>query len=183
MYIKAEIWTVGRTEYGTAALLRLPSSSRCVPIYLESPEAQAILEGLSGVRNSPRTPLELLVAMADTLSLCLESIEIASGEQAGEYMARLNYSGSDTKISLNARTADALALAVRCNTPIFLDEELTLNDSIGVSMAEPDLPFALQLERLHRELDLSVLAEDYEQAARIRDRILQIESRPQTEAS
>jgi bifunctional DNase/RNase len=181
MFIKAEIWTVGRTENGMAALLRLPSSSRCVPVYVDSGEAQAILTSLAGVKEQPPRLPEVLNSFSKAVSVKPESIEILKSGSPGQYRSIVHFAGNETRFSLNTRTPDALALALRAGIPIFLEENISEEDSISVSMAEPEMPFATQLSRLQEELSRRVHEEDYEQAAKIRDRIHQIEERIRSE--
>ena len=177
MFIKAEIWTVGRTEKGMAALLRLPSSARCVPVYVDSAEAQAILTSLAGVKEQPPRMTEVLNSFCKAVSIKPESVEIIKSGSPGQYRSIVHFTGNETRFSLNTRTPDALALALRAGIPIFLEENISEEDSISVNMAEPEMPFATQLSRLQEELSRRVDEEDYEQAAKIRDRIHQIEER------
>lgn len=180
MFIKAEIWTVGKTSSGIAALLRLPGSTRCVPVYLDNTEAQAILSALSGVKESPPRYPELFSSLSRALSVKAESVEVFKGGSPGGYRSVIHFSGKDSRFTLDARTPDALAIAVRAGIPIFLDDSIPEDDSIGVSMAEPELSVTAQLGRLRKELGLRIDEEDYEQAARIRDQINQIEAHMRT---
>ena len=174
MFIKVEIWTVGRTEKGMAVLLRMPASVQSVPVYVEANEAQSILMALAGVQESPPRFPEFMIAFSTAVSAKPESIEILKGEIPGRYRAMVLFSSKDTRFSLDARTPDALAMAVRAGIPIFLDDMIPEEDGIGVSLAESDRPFATQLARLEGELNRRIDEEDYERAARIRDRINQI---------
>jgi bifunctional DNase/RNase len=181
MFIKAEIWTVGRTETGMAALLRLPSSAQCVPVYVEANEAQAILTSLAGVKEKPPGLPEVFTSFCRAVSVEPESVEILRGKAPGHYRSVIHFTGEDTRFTLDSRTPEALAVAVRTGIPIFLEASISEEDSIAVSMTETEMPFATQLSRLQDELGRRVEEEDYEQAANIRDRIHQIEQRMRTE--
>lgn len=181
MFIKAEIWTVGRTENGMAALLRLPSSSHCVPVYVQTDEAQAILTSLAGVKEHPPSLAEVLTSFSRAVQVKPESVEILRGNSPGHYRSVIHFSGAESRFSLDSKTPDALAVAVRTGIPIFLEEGISEEDAIAVSMTETEMPFATQLSRLQDELGRRVEEEDYEQAANLRDRILQIEKRMRTE--
>lgn len=182
MFVKAEIWTVGKTEAGLAALLRIPGSARCVPVIVEPAEAQILLSSLSGVSQTPPSWTELMAAFSTAVSVKPESVEILRSEIPGSYRAVIHFAGEQSRFTLNARTPDALALAIRSGVSIFLEDTIPEEDSIAVSMAEPEPPFSTQLKRLKKELENRVNEEDYEQAARIRDRILQIEERMRSAA-
>ncbi len=177
MFVKAEIWTVGKTESGMAALLRLPDNSRCVPVSLESFEAQNILLSLSGIQEDPPGWTELMAAFSRAVAVKPESVEILRSEIPRKYRAVVHFRGENTHFTLNSRTPEALALAVRTGVPIFLEDSIPEEDSIAVSMAEPEAPFSLQLKRLQAELKRKVAREEYEEAANLRDRIKQIEER------
>jgi len=181
MFTEAEIWTIGRTKNGMAVLLRLPLVARCVPIYIEPSEAQILLTSLAGTReSSPRFP-EFIIELVRLTSLKPESIEIHPGDKKGIYRTIVNFVGANKRISLDLKTPDALAIAIRSGIPIYLNDVILDADSIGVSMAEPPLSFASQITHLQAELSRRVEAEDYEQAAKIRDRIQQIEKRSRNE--
>jgi len=181
MFIKTEIWTVGRTESGMAALLRLPSSARCVPVYVEPTEAQMILTALAGVNERPPRFPEFFSALCSAMAVAPESVEILKDGSKGQYRAVVHFRGDGTRFSLYSRTPDALAFAVRSGISIFLEDAIPEEDSISVSMAEPEMSFGAQLSRLREELGNRVDEEDYEQAARIRDRIQMIERRMRAE--
>ena len=113
MFIKAEIWTVGRTEKGMAALLRLPSSAQCVPVYVEPAEAQAILTSLAGVKEKPPGLPEVLSSFSRAVSVKPESVEILKGGSPGQYRSVIHFAGENSRFTLESRTPDALAVADR----------------------------------------------------------------------
>ena len=182
MFVRVELWTVGKTESGMTALLRLPDSARCVPVSVEPSEAQTLLAAQAGVNEDPPCWTELMAAFGRAVSVKPESVEILRSEVPGKYRAVIHFSGQKTRFSLNARTTDALALALRTGISIFLEDVIPEEDSIAISVAEPEPPFATQLKRLKKELDIKVADEEYEQAAGIRDRIRQIEERMRSAA-
>jgi len=181
MFTEAEIWTIGRTKNGMAALLRLPLSARCVPIYLEPSEAQILLTSLANVREHPPRFPEFIVEICRLASISPKSVEIHRGNKKGVYRSIVNLVGAEKEFALDLKTPDALAIAIRSGIPVYLDDAISDTDSIGVSSAGSDLSFASQITRLQAELGRRVEAEDYEQAARIRDRIQQIEEKSKDE--
>jgi len=181
MFTEAEIWTIGRTKNGMAALLRLPLSARCVPIYVEPSEAQVLLASLANARERPPRFPEFILELCRLTSLVPESVEIHRGNEKGVYRSIVNFVGADKRISLDSKTPDALAIAIRASIPIYLDEAISDTDSIGISVTEPNLSFASQITRLQAELSRRVEAEDYEQAAKIRDQIQQMEKKSKNE--
>jgi|GEM_PF-770201 len=84
MLIRTEIWTVGKTEKGIAALLRHPNSPRCIPIYLNSSEAQIILAALAGLEERPPRFPEMFCTLSQSLRAFPQSVEIFIDESDDE---------------------------------------------------------------------------------------------------
>ena len=158
-----------------AALLRLPLSTRCVPVYVEPTEAQDLLASLANARVHPPRFSEFIIKLCRLTSLTLKSVEIHRSNEKGTYRSIVNFADTNKQIPLDVRTSDALALAVRAGITIYLEDTIADTDSVEVSVAETNLPLASQIVRLQAELSRRVEAEDYEQAAKIRDRIQQME--------
>jgi len=181
MFTEAEIWTIGRTKNGMAALLRLPLSARYVPIYVDPFEAQVLLASLTSAGEHPPRFPEFIIELCRLTSLAPKSIEIHRGSKRRVYRAIVNFIGAGKRFSLDLKTPDALTIAIRAGIPIYLDDAISDTDSIGVSVTEMDLSPASQIPRLQAELSRRVEAEDYEQAAKIRDKIQQMEENSQNE--
>lgn len=174
MFIKAEIWTVARTSQGTAVLLRFsPPSGRCVPVYVSSAEAQAVLSGMGDGDNDPSLAQDLLVELAGALNVVVDAVEIYSREDQQGYRGRIILSGSTNKFTLEGRPADALAIAVRTGADIFLADAV-IDDAIQVNLTEENLPDEIEIRRLREKLRRCVAEEEYEKAAVIRDRLSDI---------
>ena len=180
--IPASIWTVAQTILGTAVLLRPEGTETVVPIYIGLLEAQSILYGLAG--KKPERPLthDLVVSAFGELGVGIIQIEITQ-IQDNTFFARLHLTQGDREYSIDARPSDCMALAVRAKCPIFIDEEVV--SSTGRSMSEinikgseeaPDAQTAVpELDRLKAQLKVAVDAENYEEAATLRDQIRQLE--------
>ena len=179
MFTKTEIWTVGKTPNGLAVLLRLPDSSRCVPVYLENSEAQDVLAAISGIKENIPGIYEAFISFSSASAVQPEAIEILKAKSPGYYRAMVHFKSSGSKFTLELKTPDAIILGTRAGIPIFIEDSISEEDSINVTMAETDQPFASQLSRLRKELESVVEEENYEEAVKIRDRINQIEKRIQ----
>lgn len=118
-------------------LLRDPSGRRQVPIWIDQSQAQNILAGLSDA--SPPRPLshDLMVALLEAGQLSLERVIIHTIEES-TFRAVLKLSGAgSSQHELDARPSDAIALAVRTGSPIWMLEEVVADASIPVD-AEAD---------------------------------------------
>ncbi len=126
-------------------LLRDPSGRRQVPIWIDQAQAQNILAGL-GAQKPPR-PLshDLMASLLDAGGLSLERVVIHAIEEA-TFRAVLKLSRGDdpAEIELDARPSDAIALAVRTGSGIWMLEEVVADASIPVDAeadAEDDADF------------------------------------------
>lgn len=104
-----------------ALLLREVDGDRRLPIVIGEPEAQAIANELEGIR--PQRPMthDLLRNTIEALGASVREVVIHSIKE-GTFYASVVFEYSE--IEIDARPSDAIALAVRCNAPIYIDEEI-----------------------------------------------------------
>jgi len=118
-------------------LLRDPSGRRQVPIWIDQAQAQNIMAGLTG-QAAPR-PLshDLMVSLLELGGLSLERVVINTIEES-TFRAVMKLSTADGESSeLDARPSDAIALALRTGSGIWMLEEVVADASIAVD-AEAD---------------------------------------------
>ena len=93
----------------------------------------------------------------------------------------------ETILRIDARTSDAVALALRMNAPIFIYEDILEAECLKIvegstdptKDSEPDKDELLQedsIDILKTALQKAVDEEDYERAARLRDQINQLKN-------
>jgi bifunctional DNase/RNase len=76
---------------------------------------------------------------------------------------------------IDARPSDSIALALKTKAPIFVAEEVMLKAAISPEqMPEVDLEL---LTELNRKLQEAVANEEYEEAAKLRDKIQELEKK------
>jgi bifunctional DNase/RNase len=128
-------------------LLRDQGSRRQVPIWIDQAQAQNILAGL-GDEKPPR-PLshDLMVALLAAGELQLERVIIHAIEES-TFRAVLKLSRGQDKpvVELDARPSDAIALAVRTGSSIWMLEEVVADASMPVD-AEADAEDAADFRR------------------------------------
>ena len=111
-------------------------SQRLLPIYIGSPEASAIHYALEGI--DPPRPLthDLFVSVIGLLDATLTSV-VVTEVRDHTYYAELHLATTDGEQTISARPSDAIALAVRCEAPIFASDDLL--DEVGqVPETEPE---------------------------------------------
>ncbi len=197
MLIEARIWTVLRTDKGNAVLVKPVGTDRAVPIFIGRAEAESILFGLVRVKMPRPLTHDLLLNFMEKSGTQVERVEITELKERTFYSRILIKQGLK-RIVLDARPSDSLGLASRLRCPVFIAESIIEEVGVSVSLIDPEemaftdeMQFADDQEaeqevvpisslaeqqpdlrtRLQRELDFAVEQENYEEAARIRDRL------------
>ena len=127
-------------------LLRDPSGRRQVPIWIDQAQAQHIMAGLSG--QTPPRPLshDLMARLLEAGGLDLQRVIIHTIEDS-TFRAVLKLRREDGETSeLDARPSDAIALALRTGSSIWMLEEVVADASIPVD-AEADAEDAADFRR------------------------------------
>ncbi len=177
MLVEAEIWTVARTDKGNAVLVKPLGSERAVPIFIGQLEAQSILIGLGNVPMPRPLTHDLFISMMDKINVNVERVEITDLKD-GTFYARMLMKQGMKKLSIDSRPSDALGIAARIRCPLYISE--TIVDEAGVAInliteeeteETPGDEQETERDRLEEELQKAIDEEDYEEAARIRDRM------------
>jgi len=137
-------------------LLRDPAGRRQVPIWIDQAQAQNILAGMSG--QMPPRPLshDLMASLLAAGGLTLERVIVHTIEDSTfRAVLKLIGPGDDQQQELDARPSDAIALALRTGSGIWMLEEVVADASIPVD-AEAD---AEDREDFRRFLDSTSPAE------------------------
>lgn len=187
MLVPADIWTVVKAQDGNAVLIRPTGSDSVVPIFVDPSIAHSIVMGLGDVNAARPLTHDLFLSVLQRLEAEVNRVEITAINDAIFY-ARLILLQDDEELEVDARPSDCIALAVRVKCPIFIDEDVIDHAGMPVSSVtgvddggrpaqsrEESSGGTSLLAELRRELDAAVQDEDYEQAAKLRDRINELE--------
>ncbi|MBK9246710.1 MAG: bifunctional nuclease family protein [Ignavibacteria bacterium] len=195
--------TANPTSNGAYALvLKEVDGPRRISILIGSAEAVAIYNELEGIKAARPITHDLIRDILSTLDVSI--VEIYINEMRDEtYFASMIF--DTTSQEVDCRPSDAIAIALRCNSPIFINE--TLLDEVsflpeGMGDDDPsehdeddddelkeirqkadiydekELPSKPKgkLEIMIQYLDKAVKEEDYERAAQLRDEISKLKS-------
>ena len=95
-------------------------------IWIGESEAAAISTFLDE-RSAPRPMThDLIKNIVDTLSTTVNAVHITKVE-ASTFYAKLSLKTNTQEISIDARPSAAIAVAIRCNSPIYVDEDVLEN--------------------------------------------------------
>ncbi|NJL64366.1 MAG: bifunctional nuclease family protein [Methylacidiphilales bacterium] len=112
-------------------LLKDSTERRALPIYIGQEQAKAIMSALEN--QKPPRPLthDLIVNVLEAWNMTLEKVIIHSLQKDTFYAALILRHGENKK-EIDARPSDAIAVALRTNTPIWVMEEVIADASIPV---------------------------------------------------
>ncbi|WP_303036556.1 bifunctional nuclease family protein [uncultured Muribaculum sp.] len=163
-----------------------------IPVVIGAAEAQSIAIRMEKIITPRPMTHDLFVSFAHAFGVKLKQIFIYKFED-GIFSSELTFADEERTVVLDARTSDAISLAMRTNAPIFttksiLDETGFLMEEVGEASddagSEPDGDSALgkadetgfnhepkleqyTVEELERTLKKLIEAENYEQAAKV----------------
>jgi uncharacterized protein len=104
-------------------ILREASGERYLPIWIGSWEAQAIAMRLQGVEAERPLTHDLLANVLDELGVAVRRIVVS--DLADEtYRARIILARAEAEFDVDARPSDAIALAVRVDVPIYVEDSV-----------------------------------------------------------
>ncbi len=102
-------------------LLRDQEELNFLPIWIGIFEAAAIAMELQNVKPPRPMTHDLLKTFIEKLGGTLQKVVINDIKE-GTFYATIEVDKEEAKISVDARPSDAIALAVRCHTPIYVSE-------------------------------------------------------------
>jgi bifunctional DNase/RNase len=184
-----------QTQNGAYALiLNEVDGDRKLPIVIGAFEAQSIAIALENEIKPPR-PLthDLFKTFADRFDILVKQVIIHKLVD-GVFFSSIICERDKIEEIIDARTSDAIALALRFHAPIFTyqnilekagfynstdsesntpmeDGALTGPETFGTEEENQSPYKKMSLFELHDQLEVAVQEEDYEKAARIRDEI------------
>jgi bifunctional DNase/RNase len=184
-----------QTQNGAYALiLNEVDGDRKLPIVIGAFEAQSIAIALENEIKPPR-PLthDLFKTFADRFDILVKQVIIHKLVD-GVFFSSIICERDKIEEIIDARTSDAIALALRFQAPIFTyqnilekagfynstdsesntpmeDGALTGPETFGTEEENQSPYKKMSLFELHDQLEVAVQEEDYEKAARIRDEI------------
>ncbi len=174
-----------------ALILAEDKGPRRIPVIIGAAEAQSIAITLEGIRTPRPLTHELFVSFAHAFGVRLKEVNIYRFED-GIFSSELTFSDGESTVTIDARTSDAIAIALRTHSPLFttrailekagfiIDED-ELRRDVAENDAEEDensysmhddyhaepRPENFTIEELERTLARLIDSENYEEAEKI----------------
>ncbi len=122
--VRVKALLVDTSNNAPVVLLEGDSNSKVMPIWIGQNEALAISLQLQGSEFERPLTHDLLKSVLDKLDQSLERV-IIDDLSNKTYYATLVLQGPDGEtLKIDSRPSDSIALALRTNSPIFVDEEI-----------------------------------------------------------
>lgn len=171
-----------QTQSGAYALiLEHPETGIKLPIVIGNSEAQSISIGLEKMKSPRPLTHDLFTKFAEITHYSVESVVIYKLID-GVFFANINFTNRmlGDNITLDTRTSDAVAMAVRFDAPIYTTQDviseagILLDLEINPQMSEENetpIPTIKTMAELQEELEEAVANEDYDLAQKIQEEI------------
>ncbi len=166
-----------------ALILKEVYGNRKLPIVIGQFEAQAIALELQGEKPSRPLTHDLIKTIIENLGATVEEIVITELRDS-TYYAKIVLEQSSLTNEVDARPSDAIAIALRTQSPIFVSERvfdlagfISTGDTVADAMEEEERVKGTNSAReskvaaLQNQLREALENEDYERAAKLRDEI------------
>ena len=168
-----------------AMLLGEVNGERQLPVIIGPAEAQATALYLKGIKTPRPLTHDLFMTSLTVMGASLLRVLIYKAKE-GIFYSYIYLKKDDEITRIDARTSDAIALAVRADCPILIynsllereclhlsDEESPRSEDSGNDEEEQDNPVPSNVTSisLEEELEKAIKTENYELAAKIRDQI------------
>lgn len=162
-------------------ILDAPEKGKQVPVIIGEAEAQAII--MAAEQRQARRPLThtLINNIMEEYMLTLKQVTIDRFEE-GIFYSNLHISDGFTEKRIDSRTSDAIVLALMQQCEILISESVLEETSMEPGALEDNLPQNKAkapeqqdtVEQLEKQLRQCEENEDYEQAAKIMEKIKQL---------
>jgi len=174
------------SNMGFVILLKEEENGRTLPIFIGAAEARAIALYVKKISTPRPLTHDLLKNVLDYLECRIKRIEVSDLKE-GTFYARLILERDGVEIEIDSRPSDAIALALLSTAPIFVEENV-MDEAGGVAFGdlgkqdkegdeEPSDRKLSRVDILRIELEKAVEEERYEDAAKIKKEIDEIEGR------
>lgn len=157
-------------SHAYALLLQELGGERQLPVIIGPAEAQSIAFKLKGFKPPRPFTHDLFVSLADAFLIDLREVFIYKAQE-GVFYSYLSFEKNGEVSHIDARTSDAIALALRFDCPIYTTESILESESIRMEEGGPvSVPItAVNMPLLKEALDKAIKDENYELASQIRD--------------
>lgn len=166
--VKIQGVVVDPVSHGFAVILKDDINSKWLPIYIGPFEAQSIALELENQRAQRPGTHDLIKTIFDELNAKVLKVAIVNLKE-NTFFAIITVEINNTMKEIDSRPSDAIAVALRTKSPIFISKNILTQAGMDVMPHED--PKGRKLKELQTRLREFIDQENYEAAAKIRDEI------------
>jgi bifunctional DNase/RNase len=116
-------------------ILKTEEDDRAIPIWIGLLEATSIASALQNVTFDRPMTHDLFKNFTDTINTSVSKVEVCDLKD-NTFYAKIYFTSEEKSFSMDARPSDAIALALRYEAPIFVDEKVIEKSKIVDDIAE-----------------------------------------------
>ena len=175
--VKVQKITYYHPNRSYAVILKELDGDRRLPVLIGAFEAQSIAMAMESMETPRPLTHDLISNLIKGIKANLSSVKIIELKDGVFYSVLDIQSKKIGHREIDSRPSDALALALRMHAPIFvstdiMDEAIILEKDL--QNIEDEIKQEPMIETLEKQLQKAIQEEEYEVAARIRDKIKNI---------
>ena len=118
-------------------ILKTEDDDQAVPIWIGLLEATSIASALQKIKYERPMTHDLFKNFSELVKVSIERVEVCDLRD-NTFFARIHFVSEDRRFDMDARPSDAIALALRFDAPIFVDDAVIQHSK----MREPDVEVA-----------------------------------------
>lgn len=161
---------------GYVVILREKEGERWLPIFIGPAEAQAISLLLQDMSYSRPLTFDLFYNLLDAANAQVLQISVTELKD-NTFYALVEMRTPSGNVKIDARPSDAIALALRSKVPIFVAEKVMDSAAVTGERKESQANNLDEIAKLNKQLKEAIIRESYEEAAKLRDRIRELEKK------
>lgn len=148
-----------------------------IPVVIAEAEARSIAARMENLALPRPLTHDLFASFVHAFGIAMQEVFISKFED-GVFHAEITFTDGERRVTFDARTSDAVAIAMRTGAPIYTTEEI-LHECGFVMEESASEPAAAQtpqeptLDELQQQLQDAIDREDYEEASRLTEIINQ----------
>ena len=112
-------------------LLLEPNSNKVLPIWIGTIEAVSIAYAQEGILHERPQTHDLLINIIEAMECSIQEVNI-SDIKDNTYFANIVLSTVNGEVTLSSRPSDAIAIALRSNINVTVNEDVFLTNSIDI---------------------------------------------------